>query len=187
MKATMCGANFNRLISAVRAFVSKNTTRPQYSMIQLQFNEDGRSVTAYALDGYRIAKEIGVCYTVDEDFKVLISAPPLKANGEAIVEIGYDDKYSYISYGNTWFRFEQPYGEWFAAQDFFDKEMAKKRQKIAVNVDYLLDAVKAIKATGATSRRPVIIEFGSPYDPVILRTDRDNPKAVLPVRIKEDA
>lgn len=187
MKATMNGANFNRIIAATRAFASGNTTRPQNNLIQLHFCRETASLEAFALDGYRAMKETSACYTVDEDFMVLVSAPPLKANGEHVVEIEQDGEYAYISFGNVRFRTKRPEGKVLDVNKVLTDEMKKEgRHRVGLNVDYLLDACKSIKASGTAFRKAVIIEIGSPLEPVILRTDRDNPRMVMPVRIRED-
>lgn len=187
MKATLEGATFNRLIGAVRNFTGKNDARPQNRLIQLHFHKDGTLVEAYALDGYRAAKECAICYTVDEDFSVLVNAPPLKANGSIAVEVEAADGFAYISYGDIRFRTKQPDAEMFDVQKVIKDAMQKPDiMRFGANVDYLLDALKSLKASGASSRKPIIVEFRSPVEPIILRTDQDNPKVVLPIRIKTE-
>lgn len=188
MKATLDGATFNRLIGAVRNFTEKSDNRPQNSLIQLHFHNGETSVEAYALDSYRAAKECAVCYTVDEDFVALISPPPLKANGSAVVEVEVSGGFAYVSYGNIRFRTKQPNAELFDVQKLIDDTMKKPDiMRFGANVDYLLDALKSLKASGASSRKTIIVEFRSPLEPIILRTDRDNPKMVLPVRLSKEA
>lgn len=188
MRATLEGATFNRLIGAVRNFTGKSEVSPQNRLIQLHFHREGTSVKAYALDGFRAAKECAVCYTVEEDFVALISPPPLKANGSALVEVEVSDGFAYVSYGDIRFRTKQPDVKPFDVQKFIDDTMQKPDiMRFGANVDYLLDALKSLKASGASSRKPVIVEFRSPLEPIILRTDRDNPKMVLPVRLSEEA
>lgn len=187
MKSTINGSDFNRLIGAVRSFAEKTDVRPMNRLIQFHFNADTTSVTAYAVDGYRAAKERAVCYTVDEDFTVLVSAPPLKANGRIGVEVELDGDCAYISYGDVRFRTKQPEGDVFNVQKVISDAMERKEiQRFGANVDYLMDALKSLKASGATGRKPIIVEFRGPSDPIILRTDSDNPKMVLPVRIKRE-
>lgn len=186
MKATMRGANFNRIISAVKAFTSANEARPANTMIQLHINKEALTVSAYGVDGYRAAKESGTIYSADGDFRVLIFAPPIKAPTEAVVEIEDDGEYAYITYGDIRFRYKQPEGKPFDVQDFFEKEMVKERRQVGLNVNYLLDAAKSIKAAGRTIRQSVVIEFGGPADPVIIRADHENPRVVLPVRLRAD-
>lgn len=188
MKATLEGATFNRLIGAVRNFTGKGDVRPQTRLIQLHFCKGLTSVEAYALDGYRAAKECAVCYTVDEDFVALINPPPLKANGSIEVEVEVSDGFAYVSYGDIRFRTKQPNAELFDVQKVIDDTMQKPNiMRFGANVDYLLDALKSLKASGASSRKPIIVEFRSPVEPIILRTDRDNPKMVLPVRILKES
>lgn len=185
MKATIEAMAFNRLIGAVKAFASRTNSRPALTMIQLHFSAQDKKATAYATDGYRAAKECALCYTVDEDFSVLVSAPPLKAKSNSIVEVELDGDVAYISFGEVRFRNKQPTNEPFDVEKFISDVVVRKNVNVlGVNADYLIDALKSLKASGATARHPVIIEFGGPHEPIVLRTDSDNQKVVLPVRIK---
>lgn len=186
MEATLDGKNFNRLIDAVRNFTSKNDAKPENCMIQLHFHTDGTNVEAYALDGYKAAKECAKCCTVDEDFVALISAPPIKANGIPVVEVSLEDDYAYISYGDIRFRTRQPNAEPFDVQKVIDNAMHKESTMwFGANVNYLLDALKSLKGSCAAGRIPVIVEFRGPNEPIIFRTDEDNPKMVMPIRIRD--
>lgn len=56
---------------------------------------------------------------------------------------------------------------------------------LGVNGEYLLSALKAAKIScGKSFNQPVILEFRGELSPVILRTNKDDIKMVLPVRIK---
>ena len=185
MKATINGTNFNRLIGAVRNFASKNADKAQLALIQLHFHKDEQNVEAYAVDGYRAAKEQAACYLVDKDFTVLVAAPPLKANEATTVEIWTDGEYAYILYGDIQFRTKQPGAEPIDIRKIVDENMHRPEMlRIGVNADYMIDALKSLKLTGAARRKAVIIEIKDPMSPIVLRTDEDDPKIVLPVRIR---
>ena len=50
-----------------------------------------------------------------------------------------------------------------------------------------MSALQAAKAlAGESFRQPVILEFRSNVEPILLRTNKEDIKMVLPVRIKED-
>ncbi|SBW02464.1 hypothetical protein KL86CLO1_11650 [uncultured Eubacteriales bacterium] len=187
MKATISGANFNRLIDAVKYFVDKNCTREALRYIQLRFDRELCKVTAYGVDGHRASKECAMCLTVDEDFTAMVKVPPIKANGQLTVEISRDDGYAYISYGDIQFRTAKPGAMPYDVDDVIKKAVERTDvMRFGANVDYLMDALRSLKTTGATGRRPVIVEFRGPNDPIILRTDKDNPKMVLPTRISSE-
>jgi len=186
MKATLSGEALNQLIGAVKAFVSKNNARPQSQFIHILFSADGCKATAYALDGYRAAKESVVCYTVDEDFDVMISAPQIRARRGSTVEVYRDGDYSFIGYGDIAFRTKKPEGEPFNVEKLISVEAAKEnKQAFGINADYMIDALRSLKESGASIRKPVVIEFTSPVAPVLLHTDEDNYKVVLPIRIRQ--
>lgn len=184
MKATVSGANFNRLMDAVKHFVDKNSTRVALRYVQLRFDKELCNVTAYGVDGYRASKECAMCLTVDESFTAMIKVPPIRANGQLSVEITQDDGHSYISYGDIQFRTAKPGAMPYDIEDVIKQAVDRPDiMKFGANIDYLMDALKSLKTSGATGRRPVIVEFRGPTEPVILRTDEDNPKMVLPTRL----
>ena len=58
--------------------------------------------------------------------------------------------------------------------------------RIAFNGDYLLSALQAAKASvGGTYKNPVVLEFRSPTEPIVLRTNKKDIKLVLPIRLKD--
>ena len=82
------------------------------------------------------------------------------------------------------FGYQQPQGE------FLDWERAlpssEVKLRIAFNGNYLLTALQAAKeSAGASFRKPVYLEFRSNLEPVIIRTNKEDIKMVLPVRIQE--
>ena len=57
--------------------------------------------------------------------------------------------------------------------------------KIGFNGNYLLNALQAAKiSAGQTFKNPIVLEFWTPTSPVIIRTNTDDIKMVLPIRIK---
>lgn len=185
MKATLSGEALNQLIGAVKSFTSKSDARPLNQYIHIFFSADGCKATAYALDGYRAAKESVVCGFVDEDFDVMVLAPRIKARRGSNVEVYRDGDRSFIDYGDITFRTQRPEGTPFDVEKFISGEAAKEnKQAFGINADYMIDALKSLKESGAAIRKPVIIEFTSPVAPILLRTDEDNYKVVLPMRIR---
>ena len=58
--------------------------------------------------------------------------------------------------------------------------------KIGFNGNYLLSALKAAKVSAGNSfKSPIILEFRSQTDPVVIHTNKDDVKMILPIRIKE--
>jgi DNA polymerase III sliding clamp (beta) subunit (PCNA family) len=184
MKATLSGEALNQLVGSVKAFTGKSDVRPQNQFIHILFSADGCKATAYAIDGYRAAKESVVCGFVDEDFDVMVLAPRIKAKRVSNVEVYRDGDRSFIDYGDITFRTQRPDGTPFDVEGFISGEAAKEnKQAFGINADYMIDALRSLKESGAAIRKPVIVEFTSPLAPVLLRTDADNYKVILPVRL----
>lgn len=187
MNATLSGEAFNRLVGAVKAFVDKRgSRRPCDTLIHILFSAEECKATAYALDGYRAAKETVACGSVDEDFDVLISVPRLKAVKSSIVEVRREGDKSIVDYGDIQFHTKNPGGELFDVETAISAEVNKpKRMAFGINADYMIDALRSLKESGAAIGKPVTVEFTSPLAPILMRTDKDNYKMVLPVRIRE--
>lgn len=60
--------------------------------------------------------------------------------------------------------------------------------RIGVNGNYLLSALQAAKIScGNTFRNPVVLEFRGEKDAIILRTNKEDIKLVLPVKIHDSS
>lgn len=83
------------------------------------------------------------------------------------------------------FGFEQPdVSQRFEWQKVIPKDEPTFR--IGFNGNYLLNALQAAKVSaGQTFKNPIVLEFWTPTTPVIIRTNTDDIKMVLPIRIKE--
>lgn len=58
--------------------------------------------------------------------------------------------------------------------------------RLGFNGNYLLSALQAAKVSiGGSFKDPVVLEFRNNLTPVILRTNKDDIKMVLPIRIKD--
>ena len=183
MKAKIFTNDFNRIIAATKEFVSKNENnfRKLYKFIRLEFHSADSSVTAVAVDGYRLSVEHAVC-ECDEDFVSYINADTKLPGGvEASIE---------VANGETIIRCgDYIYGCCMRDGEFLDWENALPKGDptfcFGVNGEYLLSALKAAKIScGKSFNQPVILEFRGELSPVILRTNKDDIKMVLPVRIK---
>ena len=171
---------FNRLINATKAFCSKNNRNPVYNYIRLDFCSDTSEVIAVSLDGYRLSVEHAVAH-IEEDFFVYIQGN-IKLPKATTVEFELICNEVIIRCDGFIFGYKQPQG------DFLDWEKviptSDVQYKIAFNGDYLLSALQAAKASvGNTFKLPVELEFRSPLDPIILRTNKKDVKLVLPIKM----
>lgn len=180
-KAKMTTGVFNRLIEATKAFASKTGTRPIHNYIKLEFHAETDEVVAVAVDGYRLSVEHGLAHA-EEDFSVFVKSN-VKLPQKTEVDIELVDNEALLRCNGFVFGYQQPNGEFLNWQNAIPT--TETNFKIGFNGDYLLSALQAAKASvGGTFKNVVILEFRSPLDPVILRTNKDDIKMVLPVRIK---
>ena len=178
---------FNTIIAAVNGAVSASVHRPMYKNIRLEFRKKNKEVTAIATDGFRLFVEHATCYEVEEDFDCYIKPSVHLPRGNSMrLELKERDKMESvveIECLGCIFGFVQPVGE------FLDWEKVLPNEptfRIGVNAEYLLSALQAAKASvGGTFKQPAIQEFRGPIAPITIKTNREDVKMVLPVRIKE--
>lgn len=172
---------FNRLISTTKAFCSKYNRNPCYQFIRLEFHADTDEVVAVAIDGFRMSVEHAVASS-EEDFVVYVKSNiSLPKNTTVYFEL--EDNEVIIRCDGFIFGFTQPDGEFLDWENVIPK--TDVQFQIAFNGDYLLSALQAAKASaGGTYKTPVVLEFRSPTEPIILRTNKNDVKMVLPVRMR---
>lgn len=173
---------FNRLIDATKAFCSKHNRNACYNFIRLEFHAETNEVVAVAVDGFRLSAEYGLA-ECEEDFVVYVQSNiKLPANSSTLFEL-IDDE-AFIRCNGFIFGFKQPQGEFLDWQNVIPT--SDVQFKIGFNGDYLLSALQAAKAScGKSFKTPVVLEFRTPFDPIILRTNEKDVKMVLPVRLTE--
>lgn len=181
-KATMSTGAFNRLIAATKAFCTKYNKNPCYQFVRLEFHADADEVVAVAVDGYRMSVEHAFAKS-EEDFTVYVQSN-IKLPNNAHMEFELVDNEVIIKCNGFIFGYKQPNGEFLDWQKVIPASDAQFR--IAFNGDYLLSALQAAKASvGGTYKNAVVLEFRTPLDPIVLRTNAKDVKLVLPIRIKD--
>lgn len=180
-KARMTTDAFNRLIDATKGFVQKTGSRPIHQYIRLEFHSGDDEVIAIAVDGYKMSVEHGVCKS-EEDFAVYVKSN-IKLPRKTEVEIELDGNEAMFRCDGFIFGYQQPNCEFLNWEKVLPKEDPSFR--IGFNGEYLLNALLAARVSvGGTYKCPVVLEFRTPLDPVIIRTNKHDIKMVLPVRIK---
>lgn len=189
MKIVIMDTNvFNKIIAAVKGAVSASLGKPMYKNIRLEFRKENNAVTAIATDGFRLFVEHATCYEVEEDFDCYIKPSVHLPRGNSMrLELKKRDETESvveIECLGCIFGFVQPTGV------FLDWEKVLPDSptfRIGVNAEYLLSALQAAKASvGGTFKQPAILEFRGPIGPITIKTNRDDVKMILPVRIRED-
>lgn len=178
---------FNTIIAAVKGAVSTSARKPMYEYIRLEFRRENKAVTAIATDGYRLFVEHATCFEIEEDFDCYIKPSVRLPRGQdmrlELKERSETESAVEIECLGCIFGFVQPVGE------FLDWEKVLPDAptfRIGVNAEHLLSALQAAKASvGGTFKQPAILEFRGPIAPITIKTNREDVKMVLPVRIKE--
>lgn len=175
--------DFNRLIAATKAFVSDSSSRKEYQYIKLEFHAAESKVTAVAVDGYRMSVEHSIISDCDENFVAFIkSNMKLPQRNYATISLTDDGQEALIRCCGFSFGYTQPQDSGFDWEKVIPATDVKYR--IAFNGNYLLSALQAAKVSADDSfRQPVILEFRSNIEPILLRTNKEDIKMVLPVRI----
>lgn len=181
-KARMTTDAFNRLIDATKCFVIKYGSKPIHQYIRIEFHSDSDEVIAIAVDGYRMSVEHAVCKS-EEDFTVYVKSN-IRLPRKTDVEIELTEDEAIFRCDGFIFGYQQPNGEFLDWNNVLPKGEANFR--IGFNGEYLLSALQAARVSvGGTYKKPVILEFRSPTEPVIIKTNGNDVKMVLPVRIKD--
>ena len=178
--------DLNRMIAATKSFVSDNDHKPSYQYIKLEFHAEDNQVVAMAVDGHRMSVEHSVISDCDEDFVAFVkSNTKLPSKQYATISLTDDGKEAVIRCCGFSFGYTQPKDSGFEWKKAIPTSEVKYR--IGFNGNYLLSALQAAKVSaGESFRQPVILEFRSNVEPILLRTNKEDIKMVLPVRIKED-
>lgn len=183
MKARILGNDFNRIMDATKQFCDTSTRHKEQEYIRLDFDAETQRVTAHACDGYRLSVEHSVISRCEENFTVYLrSGCRLPKREYATIEkVGNEAQ---IRCNGMLFGVEQPD----ILQRFEWQKVIPKDEpsfKIGFNGNYLLNALQAAKiSAGQTFKNPIVLEFWTPTTPVIIRTNTDDIKMVLPIRIK---
>ncbi len=184
MKATILGNDFNRIMDATKQFCGTSTRHKEQEYIRLDFDAEIQRVTAHACDGYRLSVEHSVIGSCDENFTVYIRGG-FRLPKKQYATIEKVENEVQIRCAGALFGFEQPdVSQRFEWQKVIPKDEPTFR--IGFNGNYLLNALQAAKVSaGQTFKNPIVLEFWTPTTPVIIRTNTDDIKMVLPIRIKE--
>lgn len=183
---------FNRLIDATKDFTAQKDqigARPIYNYIKMEFNAETSRVTAMAVDGHRMSVEHAVISECEENFTAYINSKVKLPKGKwATIYIdvdGTDKPDVMIRCDDFVFSYEQP-----KDGDFIDWRKVipsdEPVYRIGFNGEYMLAALKAAKVScGGFIKNPIVLEFRSPSSPILLRTNDDDIKMVMPFRLND--
>lgn len=181
-KATMTTDVFNRLIDATKGFVHKCGIKVVHQFIRLEFHSSDDEVIAVAVDGYKLSVEHAVCKS-EEDFTIYVKSN-VKLPRKAEVEIELEEDEALFRCNGFVFGYKQPTG------DFLDWQKVlpdgEPTFRIGFNGEYLMKALEAARiSAGGVYKSPVVLEFRIPTSPVIIKTNKNDIKMVLPIRLRD--
>ena len=184
MKANILGNDFNRIMDATKSF-RRSGDKAQFGYVRLDFDATTLKVTANACDGYRLSVEHSVIGSCDENFTVYIRGG-FRLPKKQYATIEKVENEVQIRCAGALFGFEQPdVSQRFEWQKVIPKDEPTFR--IGFNGNYLLNALQAAKVSaGQTFKNPIVLEFWTPTSPMVIRTNQDDIKMVLPMRLASE-
>lgn len=179
-KANMKTDVFNRLIDATKGFVSKYARNDVYQFIKLEFHSSDDEVIAVATDGFKLSVEHAVCKS-EEDFTIYVKGNvKLPRNAEVEIELEADE--ALFRCNGFVFGYKQPTGQFLEWPQVLPS--GEPTFRIGFNGEYLLAALKAARiSVGGLYKNPVVLEFRGPTLPFIIKTNNNDIKMVLPIRV----
>jgi len=181
MKAILKTEDLKRLIKATAKFISKNDNRQMLQWIQLKFDKEKLTVTAAALDGYKLSIETVLAFDLDESFTAYIR-PYLPVGAKAMYsKIELTDKICLIDIGGRFTGYKQPEGDFYNTEKFLvETEQLPITSEVALTRDFLIDALKSLQQD-EFKRLPVIIQIRDNLRPVSVKMGKST-RYILPVR-----
>lgn len=190
MKATLNASDLKRLIRSTAKFTEAANSQSIPGVlghIRLEFSKEFSLVTAIAVEGTLMSVEHAACTTIDEDFTAYIKPISLKSvkDKQAIIEV--KDDTCFIEINGCFAGYRQPTGDYFEWNHVLSKTINKPvSYRIGFNADKLLSALQSAKiSAGNNFRTPVVLEFRGPNEPLLIKTNKDDYKMVLPMRLKD--
>ena len=131
--------------------------------------------------------EHSVISDCDEDFVAFVKSNTKLPNKQyATISLTEGGKEAVIRCCGFSFGYTQPQDSGFEWEKAIPTSEVK--YQIGFNGNYLLSALQAAKiSAGDSFRQPVILEFRSNVEPILLRTNKEDIKVVMPVRLKKEA
>lgn len=198
MKALLNANQFKQLIEATKHAVDTTSARPILAYIKLDIK--GSTITAYACDGYRLAKAqvTNSVYAEDNKDEFTVFIKPLAVPKQTTdmlfpIEIEKDDDIVTVAMqtkdGKIELNFKQPAGEYVNAEKVI-ADAGEHDEKVVLNARYVAAAMTAIaKSTQDRSNCAIIQTSAAKGRSVIITgkgTDIEVTQLVLPIKRVED-
>ncbi len=198
MKALLDAMQFKQIMDGVKHAVCTDNSRPVLGYIKLDIK--GETVTAYALDGYRLAKVVitntNLAPNNKDEFSVLIrpiAIPKKVADLGLPIEVEKDGNIVTVTVqtydGKNVFNFDQPHAEFIDAEKVIADAGAHDRE-LAANGKYVSDAMLAIsKSTHDRNNCAIIQTKENNCKAFIIKGNGegiDVTQLILPIRLAND-
>ena len=187
MRIVLTCGRLKELYQFCAGAMGKNPEKDVWRFIYLKMEE--RGVTAYALDGYRLARKAVVSDVMEGGGALLLPVVDIP-KGAFACEISAEGGSVTLTFDNgTTVRAEPP-AECFPKVENLEKSFREEEKpmfSIWFNPKLLREALKAVQS--GKKNIPVRLDFFHDRDPVVLRLDGDaaqNRLLVLPVRPKAE-
>ncbi len=166
MKAVIDTRELRRLINSTKGSMGKEDNRLMLTFIRLDFDKSTRTVTATALDGFKLAIEKTSLTYVDETFHAYIK-PYLPVGIDSTATIEVKDGHCFISDGERCVGYKQPEGKWLDVDDLLKKyDNTPVQCDICIDAEYLNEALKSIKYD-----KPIRLEYRGEEQPIIIKKE----------------
>jgi DNA polymerase III sliding clamp (beta) subunit (PCNA family) len=181
MKAILKTEDLKRLIKATAKFISKDENRRMLQWIQLKFDKEKMTVTAAALDGYKLSVEAVLAFDIDESFTAYIK-PYLPVGARDVYsKIELTDERCLIDIGGRFTGYKQPKDDFYNVEKFLtEMEQIPIISEVCLTRDFLIDALKSLQLD-EWGRMPVIIQLRDNLRPVSVKLGKST-RYILPVR-----
>ena len=189
--ARMNSSDLNRLIRATEAFVNPfdyKHTVAQY--IRLDFSAENDLVTAYSIDGYCMAVEHCKCWDIYDDFTAYIK-PPLSIPERETVSIFANSRENKLIITGDGYEYQLEQPKHPLTKNFFHEDLIPEKKKIVFRIAFDADKLaKALDAARISAEErynpPVILEFYGAEEAAILRTNSDDLKLIMPIKLNPE-
>jgi hypothetical protein len=181
MEAILKTEDLKRIIKATSKFISKDDNKHMLQWIRLEFDKQKMTVTAIALDGYRLSVETVKCFELDDDFIAYVKPYlPVGAKNK-FSRIKLSDKICLIDIGGRFTGYKQPDGDFFDSDNFLkETDQLPIIGEIALSRDFLVDALKSLQQDDF-NKLPVIIQMRGGAMPVSVKMGKST-RYILPIR-----
>jgi len=165
---------FNQVMQSLKPFVAVYESRETLRHIKLEHKAGSDSVTAVALDGFKLCK-LSIPCSGEDDFDAIIPVVQ-KTSAKSVRIIVEGDRITFDHEGLFTITYKKIGGEYINWRKIIPSE--NKQYAICVNPRYLADALKSVPK----NTKSVILRFGSRVSPILVEDGEGLQMLVLPIR-----